>query len=252
MQELKCQIPYNGEMTRSRSVLSLLVPLLVSLAACGTGITPTRSPGTSSSSSASAHASATAAPDTKSVTVTEIGIGRYDLVVVGVAVVANAAKYHDATGVVVHFTAKNRYGTVMHELDSPTVTIPAGATVPITVLCTDACVGASSIVAAVSVGAWQAHAASGTTVSLSNISCQGCSTPGSGSKSLAVTISGTHLTLGTIINEFAICRTGQGTINGGGLQQSVWTGAATTQQASIAVIATGYPADCTATAVLGS
>ncbi len=241
-------------MTRAKTILSLLVPLLLTavLAACGTGTASSPATQPSTSTSASAQASSTAAPDTKSVAVTEIGIGRYDLVVVGVAVVANAAKYHDATGVVVHFTAKNRYGTVMHELDSPSVTIPAGATVPITVLCTDACVGASSIVAAVTVGAWQVHDVSGTTVSLSGISCQGCSTPGSGSKSLTVSISGSHLTLGTIINEFAICRTSQGTINGGGLQQTVWTGASSTQQATIAVIATGYPASCTATAVLGS
>lgn len=244
---------YNGEMKFWKYVTSILVPGIVvgALVACGSGTTST--PGVQSSSpSASAHASSTAVPDTQTVAVTEIGIGRYDLVVVGVAVVANAAKYHDATGVVVHFTAKNRYGTVMHELDSPTISIPAGATVPVTVLCTDACVGASSIVAAVTVGSWQEHASSEPSVTLSGISCQECSTPGSGSRNLTVAISGTHLTLGTIINEFAICRTPQGTIDGGGLQQSVWSGTSATQQASIAVIATGYPASCTATAVLGS
>ena len=91
-------------------------------------------------------------PDTLTVGVLGIGVGTFDLAAFPVARLKNEAKYHGAASVVVHFVT-HRAGHTLGSLElESAVNLGPGETLAVTGDCTDACNGATSVAATVTVG----------------------------------------------------------------------------------------------------
>jgi hypothetical protein len=148
------------------------------------------------------------------------GLGAYDLQVYPIAVLHNLATAHTATGVVVQFTVQLRGG--IYQLSAEPVSLAPGETLADTVLCTDACGGATSTDVLVTVGGWVAE--NRTVISATSAS-YACGSPCSGSTGYQGAVSGSlsrEVTSGTLVSLSAVCMDGSGAIVGGGFSQALW------------------------------
>lgn len=183
----------------------------------------------------------TPAPDTEQVSITASGFGAYDLQVYPIAVLANAASAHTATGVTVSFTVQFSGGS--YQLSTEPVSLGPGETLAVTALCTDACDGANAIQATPTVGGW----ATGPRVVISGSSAPyTCGSPCSGDPGYEGSVSGTltgQVPSGTLVTVTAVCQNGAGNIVGGGSASSLWP-AGTTAPAYVSVLTSTQPASC--------
>ncbi len=182
------------------------------------------------------------------VAIESTGVGAFDLVAIPVAVLHNQATHHGAAQVVVHF-ATTRSGARLGSLDSVPVNLGPGETLAVTADCTDACTGASSATATVSVGAWVD--APGVTLSAGPAAyrCETCR-PGRGHGDVTGTVRVGHLGLGAAVVLFAMCANGGGGIIGGGSVPAVWPGT-TSLAVDVPVLVSARPARCSLGASTG-
>ena len=139
-------------MPRLRSPLLWLAGVaMVLVSACSGTVASTVTP----SPTATPTPSPTALPpDTLTVGVVGVGVGTFDLAAIPVARIKNEARYHGAASVVVHFVT-HRAGHTLGSLDSEAaVNLAPDETLAVTGDCTDACNGATSVDATVTVGSW--------------------------------------------------------------------------------------------------
>jgi hypothetical protein len=187
-------------------------------------------------------ATPTAAPDSEQVTVLSTGFGGFDLQVYPVAMVKNLAAAHTATGVMVSFTVQLRSGT--DQISAEPVSLAPGETLAVTVLCTDACVGATGVEATAAVSTW----VTGTrTVIAGSAASFTCGSPCAGDPGYQVSVSGSlsgQVASGTLITVTAVCKDGTGNIVGGGSTQTLWAGGDSAPAVLSALTTTPQPASC--------
>jgi hypothetical protein len=192
--------------------------------------------------SAGRTASASAAPDDQQVEVVASGFGAYDLDVYPVAVLRNLATAQTATAVVVNFTVHFPGGT--YSLPAEPVSLAPGETLADTALCTESCVGATSISAAPpTVGDWMAG--NRTVISGSSAS-YACGSPCAGNPGYEGTVTGTlsgQIPSDTLVDLSAVCVDSGGAIVGAGLRPTVWPGGTSTS-GSVPVLVSATPASC--------
>jgi hypothetical protein len=230
-------------MPRTRSPLLWLAGVaMVLVSACsGTGA---RSPTPSPTSAATPSPSPTALPpDTLSVGVLGVGVGTFDLAAIPVARIKNDAKYHGAAAVVVHFVT-HRAGHTLGSLDSEAaVNLAPGETLSVSGDCTDACNGATSIDATVTVGSWPTSIGPTFPTLSAAYSCQPCqSAHGYGNVKGTLTPSD-PVSAGVAVISYAVCENAAGVILGGGYEEAVWQ-AGSTLSADVPVVLNAAPATC--------
>jgi hypothetical protein len=213
----------------------------VLLSACSS--TPTPTPAPSQTPTPTATPSPTALPpDTLSVGVLGLGIGTFDLAAIPVARLKNEATFHGAAGVVVHFVT-HRSGHALGSLESVPVNLAPGETLAVTGDCTDACNGATSVVATVTVGSWPTDIGPAFTTAPAAYSCAPCR-HGHGYGNVVATLTpSASLSPGVAVVGFAVCENKAGVILGGGSEQFVWqTGS--TLSANVPVVLNAAPSSC--------
>ena len=170
------------------------------------------------------------------------GFGAYDHQVYPVAVLRNLATAHTASAVVVSFTVTFSGGSYV--LSAEPVSLAPGETLGDTVLCTESCVGATSISAAPpSVGGW--IAGNRTVISGSSASYV-CGSPCPGNPGYEGTVTGTlsgQIPSETLVVLSAVCTDSGGAIVGGGLQTTLWSGGTSTP-GLVPVLVRATPASC--------
>jgi hypothetical protein len=229
-------------MTRLRlPMLWLAAVSAMLLSACSGAATPTPAP--SQTPPATPSPSATPLPpDTLSVGVIGLGIGTFDLAAIPVANLKNEAKFHGAASVVVHFVT-HRAGRTLGSLDSVHVNLAPGETLAVTGDCTDACNGATSVAATVTVGSWPTSIGPIFTTAPAAYSCQPChATHGYGSVKGTLTPS-SAVSAGVAVVGFAICENSAGVILGGGSEEFVWQ-AGSSLSADVPVVLNAAPSSC--------
>jgi len=188
-------------------------------------------------------------PDTMSVAVVATGVGTFDLAAIPVASLRNEARYHGAASVVVHFVT-HRAGRTLGSLDSVPVNLAPGETLAVTGDCTDACNGATSVDATVTVGTWPTSTGPIFTTLPAAYSCQPChSAHGYGEVKATLTPSST-LSSGVAVVGFAVCESRAGAILGGGSEEFVWQ-AGSSLSADVPVVLNAAPSSCTIGASTG-
>jgi hypothetical protein len=213
----------------------------VFLSACSS--TPAPTPAPSQTPTPAPTPSPTALPpDTLAVGMLGLGIGTFDLAAIPVASLRNEAKYHGALGVKVHFVT-HRNGRTLGSLDSVAVNLGPGETLAVTADCTDACNGATSVVATVTVGSWPTDIGPTFTTAPAAYSCAPCR-PGHGYGTVVATLTpSASLSTGVAVVGFAVCENKAGAILGGGSEQFVWqTGS--TLSANVPVVLNAAPSSC--------
>jgi hypothetical protein len=181
-------------------------------------------------------------PDTMSVALLGLGIGTFDLAAFPVASLKNDAKYHGALGVKVHFVT-HRNGRTLGSLDSAAVNLAPGETLAVSGDCTDACNGATSVVATVAVGSWSTSIGPIFTTEPAAYSCNPChSAHGYGNVTGTLTPSST-VASGEAVAGFAVCENKAGVILGGGFEEFIWQ-AAPSLSANVPVILNASPSSC--------
>jgi hypothetical protein len=184
-----------------------------------------------------------------SVGVLGIGIGTFDLAAIPVAKLKNEAKFHGAASVVVHFVT-HRSGRTLGSLDSVAVNLGPGETLAVTGDCTDACNGATSVAATVTVGSWPTSIGPIFTTAPARYACQPChSAHGYGDVRATLTPS-SAVVAGVAVVGFAVCENSAGVILGGGSEQFVWQ-AGSTLSADVPVVLNAAPASCSIGASTG-
>lgn len=240
-------------MPRSRSpVLWLAGVVVMLLAACSGTATPTSTPtprATPTPTPTPTPSPTPLPPDTMSVGVLGIGIGTFDLAAIPVASLRNDAKFHGAASVVVHFVT-HRSGRTLGSLDSVPVNLRPGETLAVTADCTDACNGATSVVATVTVGSWPTSIGPTFTTASAAYACQPChSGHGYGDVKTTLTPS-SAVSAGVAVVGFAVCENRSGAILGGGSEQFVWQ-AGPSLSADIPVVLNAAPSSCSLGASTG-
>jgi hypothetical protein len=188
--------------------------------------------------------SPTALPaDTLSVGVLGVGIGTFDLASLPVARLKNEAKYHGAASVVVHFVTY-RSGHALGSLDAvAAVNLAPGEILAVSGDCTDACNGATSVVATVTVGSWPTSIGPIFTTTSAAYSCQPChASHGYGDVKGTLTPSA-PLAAGVAVVSYAVCENAAGVILGGGYEEVVWQ-SGSTLSADVPVVLNAAPASC--------
>jgi hypothetical protein len=178
-----------------------------------------------------------------SVGVLGVGIGTFDLAAIPVARIENEAKYHGAASVVVHFVT-HRAGHTLGSLDSEAaVNLAPGEILAVSGDCTDACNGATSVVATVTVGSWPTSIGPIFTTAPAAYSCQPChASHGYGNVTGTLTPSD-PLAAGAAVVSYAVCENAAGVILGGGYEEFVWqTGS--TLSANVPVVLNAAPSSC--------
>jgi hypothetical protein len=231
-------------MPRFRSpLLWLAVVAVVLLSACSgaaAATTPTPSPTPVATPTPSPTA---LPPDTLAVGVIGLGIGTFDLATIPVARLKNEAKHHGAASVVVHFVT-HRGGHTLGSLDAvAAVNLAPGEILAVSGDCTDACNGATSVDATVTVGSWPTSIGPIFPTASSTYSCQPCrSSHGYGNVTGTLTPSA-PLAAGVAVVSYAVCENAAGVILGGGYEEAVWqTGSSLS--ADIPVVLNAPPASC--------
>jgi hypothetical protein len=218
----------------------------VLLSACSGAATPAPS---SSPSHAPTPSPTPLPPDTMAVGVLGIGVGTFDLAAIPVANLRNEAKFHGAASVVVHFVT-HRAGKTLGSLDSVPVNLGPGETMAVTGDCTDACDGATSVDATVTVGSWPTGIGPTFTRAPALFTCQPChSAHGYGDVKATLTPS-SAISAGVAVVGFAVCENSAGVILGGGSEQFVWQ-AGSTLSADVPVVLNAAPASCSLGASTG-
>jgi hypothetical protein len=236
-------------MHRSRPpALWLAGVVVVLLAACSGTATPTPTP--SATPTPTPTPSPTPLPpDTMSVGVLGIGIGTFDLAAIPVASLRNDAKFHGAASVVVHFVT-HRSGRTLGSLDSVPVNLRPGETLAVTADCTDACNGATSVVATVTVGSWPTSIGPSFTTASAAYACRPCHS-GHGYGDVKATLTPSPaVSAGVAVVGFAVCENRAGAILGGGSEQFVWQ-AGPSLSADIPVVLNAAPSSCSLGASTG-
>jgi hypothetical protein len=228
-------------MPRLRSPLLWLagVAMLLVSACSGTAaITPSPSPTATPTPSPTALP-----PDTLTVGVVGVGVGTFDLAAIPVARIKNEARYHGAASVVVHFVT-HRAGHTLGSLDSEAaVNLAPGETLAVTGDCTDACNGATGVVATVSVASWPTSIGPIFTTASATYACQQChASHGYGSVKGTLRPS-TPVSAGVAVVGFAVCESSAGVIVGGGSEQFIWQ-AGPSLAVEVPVVLNAAPASC--------
>jgi hypothetical protein len=230
-------------MPRFRSPLLWLagvVAVLLSACSGAASTTPTVSPTATATPSPSPTA---LPPDTLSVGVIGVGIGTFDLAAIPVARLKNEAKYHGAASVVVHFVT-HRGGHTLGSLDAEAaVNLAPGEILAVSGDCTDACNGATSVDATVTVGSWSTSIGPIFPTASATYSCQPCrSAHGYGNVKGTLTPSA-PLAAGVAVVSYAVCENAAGVILGGGYEEVVWqTGSSLS--ADVPVVLNAAPTSC--------
>jgi hypothetical protein len=225
-----------------RSPLVLLVGIAaVLLAACSSTPTPTPAP-SRTPTPAPTPSPTPLPPDTMSVGLLGLGIGTFDLAAIPVASLKNEARYHGASAVVVHFVT-HRAGKTLGSLDSVPVNLAPGETLAVTGDCTDACNGATSVVATVTVGSWPTDIGPIFTTASGSYSCQPCRTGHGYGNVMGTLTPSASLTAGAAVVGFAVCENKAGAILGGGSEEFVWQ-AGSTLSADVPVVINAAPSSC--------
>jgi hypothetical protein len=181
-------------------------------------------------------------PDTMSVSVLAVGVGTFDLAAIPVASLRNDAKYHGAASVVIHFVT-HRAGHTLGSLDSVPVNLGPGETLAVTGDCTDACNGATSVDATVTVGSWPTGIGPIFTTASAAYSCRPChSAHGYGEVKATLTPSAS-VASGVAVVGFAVCENRAGAILGGGSEEFVWQ-AGSSLSADVPVVLNAAPSSC--------
>jgi hypothetical protein len=228
-------------MPRLRSPLLLLAGVaVVLLSACSSPSTPT--PGPSQTPLPTTPSPTPLPPDTMSVGMLGLGIGTFDLAAIPVASLKNEAKFHGAAGVVVHFVT-HRNGHTLGSLETVPVNLGPGETLAVTADCTDACNGATSVAATVTVGSWPSDLGPTFTTAPGVYRCDPCR-PGHGYGNVLATLTpSASLSSGGAVVGFAVCENKAGVILGGGSEQFVWQSGATLS-ANVPVVLNAAPSSC--------
>jgi hypothetical protein len=189
-------------------------------------------------------------PDSLSVGVLAVGIGTFDLAAIPVARLKNEATYHGAASVIVHFVT-HRAGRTLGSLDSEAaVNLGPGETLAVTGDCTDACNGATSVDATVTVGSWPTSIGSIFVTAPATYSCGPChSSHGYGNVKTTLTPSG-PVSVGVAVVSYAICESRAGVILGGGYEEFVWQ-AGSSLSADVPVVLNAAPSSCVVGASTG-
>jgi hypothetical protein len=236
-------------MPQLRSPLPWLAAVgMLVLAACSgaSPATPTPAP---TSTPTPAPSPTPLPPDTLSIGVLGIGIGTFDLAAIPVARLKNEARFHGAASVIVHFVT-HRAGRALGSLDSIAVNLGPGETLAVTGDCTDACDGATSVAATVTVASWPTSIGPVFATARAAYVCQPChSAHGYGSVK-AVLVPSTPVSAGVAVVGFAFCQNGAGVIVGGGSEQFVWQ-AGPSLAADVPVVLNAAPASCAVGASTG-
>lgn len=181
-------------------------------------------------------------PDTMSVGLLGLGVGTFDLAAFPVASLKNEATYHGALGVKVHFVTR-RNGRTLGSLDSVAVNLGPGETLAVSGDCTDACNGATSVVATVTVGSWSTSIGPIFTTEAAAYSCDPChSAHGYGNVTGTLTPS-SKVSSGEAVVGFAVCENKAGAILGGGFEEFIWQ-SASTLSANVPVVLNAAPSSC--------
>jgi hypothetical protein len=221
---------------------------MVLLTACSGAPTPT--PSASPSPSATPTPSPTPLPpDTMSVGVLGIGIGTFDLAAIPVARLKNDAMFHGAASVEVHFVT-HRAGRTLGSLTSVAVNLGPGETLAVTADCTDACNGATSVAATVTVGSWPTSIGPIFSTAPAQYACQPCHAGHGYGDVHAILTPSDPVAAGVAVVGFAVCQNSAGVILGGGSEQFVWQ-AGTTLSADVPVVLNAAPASCSIGASTG-
>ena len=228
-------------MPRVRSPLLWLAGVaMVLLSACSGTVARTATP----SPTATPTPSPTALPpDTLTVGVVGVGVGTFDLAAIPVARIRNEAKYHGAASVVVHFVT-HRAGHTLGSLDSEAaVNLAPGETLAVTGDCTDACNGATSVDATVTVGSWPTSIGPTFPTLSATYSCQPCH-PAHGYGNVKGTLTPSDpVSAGVAVVSYAVCENAAGVILGGGYEEAVWQ-VGSTLSADVPVVLNAGPATC--------
>jgi hypothetical protein len=214
----------------------------VMVSACSSAPPPTATP--SPTVVATPTPSPTALPpDTLSVGVLAVGIGTFDLATIPVARLKNEARYHGAASVTVHFVT-HRGGHTLGSLESvAAVNLAPGETLAVTGDCTDACNGATSVDATVTVGSWPTDVGPIFKTASATYSCGPChSSHGYGNVKGTLTPSA-PLSAGVAVVSYAVCVNRAGVILGGGYEEFVWQ-SGSSLSANVPVVLNASPASC--------
>ncbi|MHB8489607.1 MAG: hypothetical protein ACYDCS_12480 [Candidatus Dormibacteria bacterium] len=222
----------------------------VLLTACSGAAPPAPSPSPPPSRSPMPSPSSTPLPpDTLAVGVLGTGIGTFDLAAIPVARLKNEAMFHGAASVIVHFVT-HRAGRTLGSLDSAAVNLGPGETLAVTGDCTDACNGATSVAATVTVGSWPTGIGPVFTTTPARYACRPChAAHGYGDVQATLTPS-SAVAAGVAVVGFAVCENSAGVILGGGSEQFVWQ-AGSTLSADIPVVLNAAPSSCSLGASTG-
>jgi hypothetical protein len=226
--------------------LPALIGAVVSLGlvACAASSTSPRtiSPSPSRSPSAAPSPTASATADDEQVSVTASGVGDYDLQAIPVAVLHNVAGDHTALSVQTAFAVRHPGG--VYDLDAPPVSLAPGEVLAVAALCTDACRGATGTTVTVTVGSWTSGGEPALTASAAAYACGSpCAGNGGFEGDASGTVTGS-VAAGTPVDLFAACSSAAGTIVGGGITQTVWTGTSNPVRVSVPVLVTAEPRSC--------
>jgi len=176
------------------------------------------------------------------VTVVSVGVGTFDLAAIPVATLRTNARLHGAASVKVHFVT-HRSGRSLGSLDSVAINLAPGQTLAVTADCTDACDGATSVTATVSVASWPTGIGAVFTTISAAYTCGPCHAGhGYGNADGMITPSST-IGAGSPVVGFAVCHNAAGVILGGGSEQFVWPGG-TSLAVVVPVVVNAAPASC--------
>jgi hypothetical protein len=184
-----------------------------------------------------------------SVGVLGIGIGTFDLAAIPFARLKNDAMFHGAASVEVHFVT-HRAGRTLGSLTSVAVNLGPGETLAVTADCTDACNGATSVAATVTVGSWPTSIGPIFSTAPAQYACQPCHAGHGYGDVHAILTPSDPVAAGVAVVGFAVCQNSAGVILGGGSEQFVWQ-AGTTLSADVPVVLNAAPASCSIGASTG-
>ena len=229
-------------MARLRSALLLLAGVtLVVTTACSPAATTTPRP-TPTATARPTPSPTPLPPDTLFVGVLGIGIGTYALAAIPVALLKNEAKFHGAASVIVHFVT-HRAGRTLGSLESVAVDLGPGETLAVTGDCTDACNGATGLVATVAVGSWTTTVGPIFATTSATYSCHPCHTAHGYGEVKGTLTPSSPVAAGVAVVGFAMCANKAGVILGGGSEQFVWQ-AGSSLSADIPVVLNAAPSSC--------
>ena len=236
-------------MPRRRFTLGLGAAAALVLTACSSSGQPSPSPSATHSPAETTPSATPLPPDSLTVSVVATGVGTFDLAAIPVALLKNNATFHGAASVVVHFLT-HRSGRALGSLETVPINLAPGQTLAVTADCTDACDGATSVTATVSVASWPTSIGAVFPTTGATYTCGPCHAGhGYGNVHGTLTPSST-IGSGSAVVGFAVCHNAAGAILGGGSEQFVWPGGASLA-VDVPVVVNSTPATCSLGASTG-